>query len=77
MSEGEVACIEEGTPQGTKPADNVPTIRVETERNAIPAIYADAKNLRLKRRHELQVKSTDTLAQKNGNGVGLICCLLR
>jgi hypothetical protein len=55
-----------GTPRGVKPADNVPTSLSRTKTRATPAIYADERNLRLKRRKLEQVKWLIHLAQKGG-----------
>ena len=61
---GRRSALRSGTPQGGKPADNVLTSLSRTERRATPAIYADERNLCLKRRKLEQVKWLIHLAQK-------------
>jgi hypothetical protein len=55
---------EDGIFRGVKPADNVPTSLSRTKRRATPVIYADERNLCLKRRKLEQVKWLIHLAQK-------------
>src|SRR5215469_7690997 len=68
---GKRSASRNGTPRGGKPADNVPESWSRTKRRATPAIYADARNLCLKRRKLEQVKPADTLGQK-GRGLCLV-----
>jgi hypothetical protein len=58
-----------GILRGVKPADNVPNIWSQPERSATPAIYADERNLCLKRRENREVKVAETLRPK-GQGCG-------
>jgi len=53
-----------GTRGGVKPADNVPTSLSRTKTRATPAVYADERNLCVKRRKLEQVKWLIHLAQK-------------
>jgi len=49
---------------GVKPADNVLYIWSQPDRGATPAIYADERNLCLKRRENREVKVAETLRPK-------------
>ena len=61
---GKRSALGSGTPQGGKPEDLVLTSLSRTKTRATPVIYADERNLRLKRRKLEQVKWLIHLAQK-------------
>ena len=51
-----------------KPADNVLHLFSQPDRSATPAIYADERNLCLKRRENREVKVAETLRPKGQGG---------